>query len=135
MIEKPMFIVITVYCISLMTLAGQYLIGDVFGLTLRNPDGVEIRSNLLAILDPDELNQITAAMAGAESQTNSTLAPIENAFNIGLFVGWELLTILTGTYIFNFLLLMGVPSIVIGGMLLVYFIMVGRTIIALVRGV
>lgn len=86
-------------------------------------------------MDPDQLNQITAAMAGAESQINSTLVPIENAFNIGLFVGWELLTILTGTYIFNFLLLMGVPSIIIAGLLLVYFIMVGRTIIALIRGV
>lgn len=135
MIEKPMFIVITVYMISFMVLAGQYLVGDVFGITIRNGDGVEVKSNLLAILDIDTLNQIEADMAAAQNQTNSTLSPIENAFGIGLFVGWELLTVLTGTYIFNFLLLMGVPAIIVAGLLLVYFIMVGRTIIALIRGV
>ena len=135
MIEKPLIIIIFVYCASFSTLAGQYLVGDVLGITITNPEGVEIKSNLLAILDIDNLNQITSTIADSESQTNSSLAPIENAFNIGMFVGWELLGLLTGTYIFNFLLLMGIPSIVIGGMLLVYFIMVARTIIAYIRGV
>ena len=96
---------------------------------------MEIKSNLLAILDLDSLNEITADMAAAQGQENATLSPVENAFNIGMFVGWELLQILTGTYIFNFMYLMGVPAIIIGGILLVYFIMVGRTIIAYIRGV
>lgn len=135
MIEKPLFIIICVYLVSFSTLAGQYLVGDVLGITITNGDGVEIKSNLLVIMDIDNLNAITAEIANSQSQTNSTLAPIENAFNIGMYVAWDLLMLLTGTYIFNFLLLMGVPSIIIVGMMAVYFILVARTIIAYVRGV
>lgn len=134
MIEKPLFIIICAYLVSFSVLTAQWF-ADQYDITLTNYQGVEIKSNLLEILDLDNLNTITASMAGAQAEENATLSPVENAFNIGMFVGWELLGILTGTYIFNFLYLMGVPAIVIGGILLVYFIMVGRTIIAYIRGV
>lgn len=134
MIEKPLFIIICTYLVSFSVLTAQWF-ADQYDITLTNYQGVEIKSNLLDILDLDNLNTITADMAAAQGQENGTLSPVENAFNIGMFVGWELLGILTGTYIFNFMYLMGVPAIVIGGILLVYFIMVGRTIIAYIRGV
>jgi hypothetical protein len=134
MIEKPLFMIIVAYIAGFSVLAAQWY-ADMFDITLVNAEGVEIKSNLLAILDPDTLNALESSMAGAQSKSNSTLSAIENAYNIGLAIGWDLLTLLTGTYIFNFLLLMGVPAIIIAGLLFVYFIMVGRTIIAYIRGI
>lgn len=136
MIEKPLYILITTYCVSFAVLSGQYFVGDVLGMTITNWEGAPVQSTLLALIDMDELNQITADFANAESQSNSTLAPIENAFNIGLGVAWEILTLLTGTYIFNFMYFMGVPWYFIAGtMAITYFLMLGRTIIAYVRGI
>lgn len=134
-IEKPLFIVICVYCVSFSVLAGQYFVGDVLGMEITNWEGAPVQSTILALIDMNELNTITGDFANAESQSNSTLAPIENAFNIGLNVGWEILTLLTGTYIFNFIYFMGVPWYFVAGMAIVYFMMLGRTIIAYIRGV
>jgi hypothetical protein len=135
MIEKPLYIVITVYCISFSVLAGQYFINEFMDITLTNWEGAPIKANILALSNMTELNALAADFSGAESQSNSTLAPIENAFNIGLNIGWEILTLLTGTYIFNFMYFMGVPWYFVAGMSIVYFFMLGRTIIAYVRGV
>jgi len=47
MIDKPLFIIICAYSISFMVFVGQFVIGDVFGLTLTNWKGDEIKSELL----------------------------------------------------------------------------------------
>ena len=135
MIEKPLFIVLTVYCISFSTLAGQYFINEFMDIELTNWEGAPIKTNILSLSNMTELNQLAADFADAESQSNSTLAPIENAFNIGLNIGWEILTLLTGTYIFNFMYFMGVPWYFVAGMAMVYFFMLARTIVAYVRGI
>lgn len=120
---------------SFSVIAGQYFINEVFDITITNWEGAPVQSTIIALIDMNELNTITGDFANAESQSNSTLAPIENAFNIGLAVGWEILTLLTGTYIFNFIYFMGVPWYFVAGMAIVYFMMLGRTIIAYIRGV
>lgn len=135
MIEKPLMIIIFMYAVSFSLLTGQYVLGDVFGITLVNYQGTEIRSAILDSIKQDTLNEVTSNIANVNSTRNMTLDAVAQSFDIGLRIGFELLTILTGTYLFNVLYLLGVPPIMIAGFVVIYAIMVGRAIIAYVRGV
>lgn len=135
MIEKSLYIIIFMYISSFCLLGVQYVMADIFGLTLKNGEGVEIKSNVLAAINQNTLNQITGGIASVNSTYNSTLDAVENSFAIGISIAFDLLTLLTGTYIFNVLFVLGVPAIFIAGMIVVYAFLLGRAIIAYVRGV
>ena len=135
MIEKSLYIIIFMYISSFCLLGVQYVMADIFGLTLKNGEGVEIKSNVLAAINQNTLNQITGDIASVNSTYNSTLDAVENSFAIGISIAFDLLTLLTGTYIFNVLYLLGVPPIFIAGMIVIYAFLLGRAIIAYVRGV
>lgn len=123
------------YSVSFAVLAGQYLIGDVFGITLKNYNGDEIRTPLLDVIDQDTLNSVTLSIANANDTRDDTLSALENAYQVGISVGFDLVMLLTGTYIFNLLWLLGVPPIIIAGMVIIYAILLGRALIAYIRGV
>jgi len=132
-----MYAVMFMYAVSFSMLAGQYMIGDVFGITIRNYQGDEMKSNLLTFIDQNQLNAVTTNIANATDAQNSTLAAVENAFQVGFNVGVELVTILTGTYIFNVVYFFLGPdsAIIIAGLVILYALLVGRALIALIRGV
>ena len=130
-------ILIFMYCVSFSLLAGQYFLGDVLGITLTAWDGTEIKSGILDFLDQDALNEVTESIAQVNTTRNNTLDAVTQSFELGLTIGFELLTLLTGTYMFNLLyLLIGPDSgIFIAGLIAVYAILLGRAIIAYLRGV
>lgn len=123
------------YSVSFSVLAGQFIIGDVFGVTLRNYNGDEIRSTLLEVIKTDTINSVTLEIANANNTRDDTLSALENAYQVGIKVGFDLVTLLTGTYIFNLLWLLGVPPIIIAGMVVIYALLMGRALIAYIRGV
>ena len=136
MIEKALFIIIVVYALSFCTIAGQYLYGDVFGVTMTNWQGTPIRSALLDVIQTDTLNEISVQIISANSTTNSTITGIERAFTVGYNVGWDLVTLMTGTYIFNFLYLMlGPPQsgIIVAPMVMIYVFLLARAIMSYIR--
>lgn len=137
MIEKALMIMIFMYCVSFSLLAGQYFIGDVLGITLTSWSGTPIKSAVLDYINQDQLNEVTQAIAQVNNTRNSTLDAVTESFELGLTIGFELLTLLTGTYIFNLLYLMIGPDslIFIAGLVAVYAILLGRAIIAYLRGV
>ena len=130
MIEKPIIIIIFMYATSFGILGAQYAIADVFGLTLTNWEGTEIKPSLLAIIAQDTLNLLTTNVTST-NQTTIQTDPITAAAEITL----QLFLILTGTYVFNFIYLMGVPAIIVSGFALLYLILLARTMIAYLRGV
>ena len=127
--------IIFMYFASFGFIGVQYIFADILGITLTSPDGVEIRSSLSDIVDMDAINEVTTNIANATSSENSTLSAIDNAFQLGYNVGKDLLMLLTGTYIFNVLYLFGIPTIFIVPMVIVYVFLLGRQLIALIRGV
>jgi len=137
MIDKSMYAILFMYSVSFSVLAGQYMLGDIYGITIRNWQGDEMKSNLLTFIQTNQLNTVTANIANATDAQNSSLAAIENAFQVGFNVGVELVTILTGTYIFNVVYFFLGPdsAIIIAGLVILYAFLVGRTLIALIRGV
>jgi len=130
-----------------MVLAGQFVIGDVFGLTLENWKGDEIRSELLNSFNQDTLNSITTSWANV-TRFNS-ITDVATAFFNAAQVFIELLTLFSGTYIFLILYYMLggtivsgccdsddiVAGFIVGGFFIPYAIMLGNTIIAKIRGI
>ena len=136
MIEKALIIMMFLYATSFGVLGAQYVFGDVFGVALTNFEGVPIKSHLLGIVDVNNLNSALDNIVSANFTENSTAFDrVENSIIAVAFVAWELILLMTGTYIFNFLFLMGIPAIIIAGMVVLYIILVARAIIAYVRGV
>ena len=130
MIEKALIIIVFMYCTSFSMLAGQFMIGDVYGIPIVNFEGVEMRSNILDVINTGNLNTVTGSL-NSLNQTTITDNPIVAAGGLV----WDIVTLLTGTYIFNMLLFFGVPPIFIGGMVVIYSLMLFRTLIGYLRGV
>lgn len=134
MIDKSFYVVMFVYACSFGFLGIQFVLGDTFGITISNAEGTPLTNNILSLLNTDTINSVTSALVNANNTRNDTLSAIENAYNIGFNVAWQIILLLTGTYIFGVLSLLGVPTVVIAGMVLLYMFFLARTIIALIRG-
>jgi len=118
------------YATSFGVLGAQFVLADVFDITLRNWEGTEIKSQLLGITDVDTINTLTLNVTST-NQTTISLDPIVAAAGIAL----ELFLLLTGTYIFNILFLLGLPLIFVSIFVLLYLILLMRTMIAYLRGI
>lgn len=136
MIEKSVMIIIFMYSVSFSLVGVQWMYADILGIQLKNPQGQVIKTPIIDdVIKMDNVNTATANIVNATDAENSTLAAVENAFQIGFNVGKDIIVLITGTYVFNLLYLMGVPPIFIVPMVVLYALMVGRTLIAYIRGV
>jgi len=130
MIEKSLYIMIFMYATSFGLLGAQFLVGDVIGVTMTDIEGNPLKSSILTTIQVDTLGTSAQNVIGT-NQTTVVSDPITAAAGIA----WELIQLMTGTYIFNIAYLMGVPLIIVAGMTLLYIILLMRTIIAYLRGV
>lgn len=129
MIEKALIIIVFMYALSFSLLGGQFVMST-FGITMVNYEGTPIQSNLLAIVDTDNLNSVTSNLTTINGTTAES-DPIGTA--AGLVV--DIIQLMTGTYIFNLLFLFGVPPIFVYGMITLYAIMLFRALIGYLRGI
>ena|SRR3990167_1378197 len=122
------------YSVSFGILGAQFL-GCAFDIELTNMDGVPLEScdgdgNLSSMINMDELNVRTLNIANT-NQTDITTDPIIAAAGVAL----QIFLLLTGTHVFNIMILFGVPLVFVSGLVILYLIMLGRTLIALLRGI
>ena len=130
MIDKPFFIIIAAYSFSFGLLGAQFM-ADSYGIVLTAPDGTVIKNALLEYINEDQINTFSSNVTASNNGSSWGLEPIIQAGNIATFLFY----LLTGTLIFNFLYLFGVPAIFIIPIVVIYFILLARAIIALIRGV
>lgn len=130
MIEKSLYIMIFMYATSFSILGVQFIIGDVMGVEMTDINGDPLKSSILTTIQIDQLNTSAQNVIGT-NQTAVTTDPITAAAGIA----WELILLMTGTYVFQIAYLLGIPSIIVAGMVLLYIILLMRTIIAYLRGV
>jgi len=138
LIDKPFYIILAAYSFSFGILGAQFL-ADSYGITLTAPDGTIVKNALLDYIQQDTINQFSANVTASNNGTGDGsssfgawgLQPIIEAANIATFLFY----LVTGTYIFNILYLFGVPAIFIIPIVVIYFILLARSIIALIRGV
>ena len=127
------------YSTSFGLLGVQFILGDVFGITMRNIEGAEIKSNLLEVIRLGDLNAITANIVSGDfastGENTTDFNRVENSLTAAAFVAWELVQLMSGTYIFNLLLLLGIPSAIIAGPVIIYIFLLGRAIMGYIRGI
>jgi len=119
------------YALSFSFLTVQFIAADVMGFTMTNFEGVPLESQLINVTNLANLNTASKNIATA----NYTVVDVAAAFFAAGNVVKELLLLLTGTYIFNILILLGVPAIFVAGLIGIYIFFLARTVIALIRGI
>tara|TARA_B100001123_G_C15297354_1_gene1019721 strand:- start:938 stop:1330 length:393 start_codon:yes stop_codon:yes gene_type:complete len=130
MIEKSLYIMIFMYATSFSILGVQFIIGDVMGVEMTDINGDPLKSSILTTIQVDQLTTSAQNVVGT-NQTAVTQDPITAAAGIA----WELILLMTGTYVFHIAYLLGIPGIIVTGMVMLYIILLMRTIIAYLRGV
>ncbi len=121
---------IFMYSISFSILGAQFIVGDVMGVEMTDINGDPLKSSILTTIQVDQLNTSAQNVIGT-NQTSIVSDPITAAAGIA----WELILLMTGTYVFQIAYLLGIPSILVAGMVLLYIILLMRTIIAYLRGI
>lgn len=136
MIDKALMIIIFMYAAGFSIVGIQFTLGDVFGITLTNMEGLPVDSALRGFVKQDELNIRSANIVSANFTQNSTFYDRIETFTTGAaFVAWELITLMTGTYIFYIMILFGIDEIFVIAFLALYIMLLARAIVGYVRGI
>jgi|TARA_B110000438_G_scaffold34686_1_gene34493 hypothetical protein len=118
------------YAAGFSLLGAQYTLADTVGFTITNMDGVPIKSALHGFIKDDAINERTQNIVSADFQGNSTYYDKVETFATGAaFVAWELVSLMTGTYIFYIMFLFGVPEIFVLVFVTLYVLLLGRAIL------
>ena len=129
-------IIIFMYAVGFSMLGVQYTLADTFGITMTNMEGTPIKSALHGFIKDDGINERTQNIVSANYQGNSTYFDKVETFTTGAaFVAWELVTLMTGTYIFYIMFLFGVPEIFVLVFVTLYVLLLARAILGYVRGI
>lgn len=128
-----------------MALGSQYILGDVLRMDLEinctdsiptdcdSIKGLPIKSKLIGYIDYANINGILSnSLAGTDG---GTIDRIFQSVQAAAYVGWNVIGLLSGTTIFSMLYLLGVPTIIVTGIALVYAIFLVRAIVGYIRGV
>lgn len=136
MIEKALIVIIFMYAASMSLLAMQYVLADEFGITMTNIHGEPIESHIVGYINEAELNERLDNITTANFTGNTTYYDrVETFTTSAAFVAWELVQLLTGTYIFNLAFLLGIPIHFVMIITVIYALLLGRAIIGLIRGI
>lgn len=101
------------YALSFSLLIGQYIFADVLGMSMYSPTtGVELQPAVLQFINTGTLNTIAVDVVNVNSTTSNVFTGIERAFQLGMTIGLELFQLMTGTYIFSLVQVLGIPNIV-----------------------
>lgn len=138
MMDKSLIIIIFMYAAGFAFLGTQYIIGDVFGVTMTTPSGVEVKSNLLQSLHMEKMEQFQNSLNATGTYCNvltfSCVFSSANYIVVAGNVGWDIFLLSTGLYVFNILYLFGVPLVFIFGFITIYIIFLARAVIGWIRG-
>ena len=132
--DIALIMMITMYIASFALLGVQWELADTYGFTLKNFDGVEVKSAIHEYVKQEQLNTYTNSIVSADYQGNSTAYDkIETSVTAGVFVVWELIGLMTGTHVFSLLILLGVPPIFVSIFVIAYILLLARAIIGYLR--
>lgn len=136
MIEKALSIMLLMWCTSFAVFGFQVGLADAFGIELTNFRGEPIRPQLARLIDQEQFNTATEAIiSGTYTDANGTEHDrVEDAGIASVYIVWELVQLLSGTYIFGFLYLLGVPLIFVTILVVIYFALLARAIVGYIRG-
>lgn len=134
--EKALYIIIFMYAASYSVAGVQYVIGDYYDIQITNYDGAEIQSPLEVIIDLTTFNTVSDEIVNGTFTGNTTYYDkVETFTTAAAAIAWNLVLLLSGTYIFNFLYLLGVPAYFVAIFVVLYLLLLARAIIGYIRGI
>ena len=138
MIDKALIIVFTFYALGFMMVGMEYSVNQVYHVDMVSPlTGEPMPSSaIVGYMQNAQFNESTGEIVTANFTSNSTFYNKVETFTTGAaYVAWELIGLMTGTYIFNMMLLMGVPVWFVTAFIALYILLLARAIIGYVRGI
>ena len=119
-------------------LISQYVWADLYGVTLTSPvTGQVICSPIVTAANCPITTYLNISNLNTIQNNVTSTQRTSVVTNINSFLGmvWELIQLLTGTYIFNILGSLGVPGIVLTAFVGLYFFLLIRAYFGYIRGI
>ena len=129
LMEKSLILIMFMYIAGAALIGAQYIWADVFHVTMTNFQGVPLKDNLLHDINMGSINGVGGAVL------NNTQTSAANAVVFTAQIAWDLILLMSGTYIFDFIFQMGVPAIFVTIFIIGYLFLLIRTIMGYVRGI
>src|ERR1700746_2862085 len=101
MIEKSLIAGMFVYCMCFCLIGAQYILGDVFHITMTNFQGQPLKNNLIKDVNTSTLNKAGSTII------NNTSSNAANAVVFAAEIGWDLILLISGLYIFDLAIQLG----------------------------
>ena len=136
MIDKSIMIIIFMYGASISFLTIEYVMVDVFHITVTNYNGQQLTGAFVVTqLNQTGFNTLSELIVtGSYNPTNGTFYDrVETYATAGAAVAWNFISMLSGLYIFNLLTFLGVPLPFVIGLAILYVFLLARTIIGLLQ--
>ena len=135
MIDKSIMIIIFMYGASISFLTVEYVMVDVFHITVTNYAGQELTGAFVTTqLNLEVFNELSEDIANGTFNQNTTFYDkVETYATAGAAITWNFVSLLTGLYVFNLLTFLGVPLPFVTGLAILYVFLLARTIIGLLQ--
>ena len=144
MLDKSLYIMLFMWIITFSMLGVQYMAGDIMGqeITIQCTDSIlaDCASIYGEPVKPYLLNWST------EASLNTVLARAVTGNYTGVdkfldfavaaaYAAWDLIKLVSGVYVFSMLYYIGMPSIMVIGIGLIFLILLLRSVFGWIRGV
>jgi hypothetical protein len=125
------------YAASISFLTVEYMFVDVFHITVTNYNGQELTGGLVTnFMELETFDAVSGAIVNGTFNQNTTFYnKVETYATAGAAVAWNFVTLLSGLYIFNLVIFLGVPLPFVIGIAILYVFLLARTIIGLLQRV
>ena len=133
MIEKSLMVIMFVYAISIGFLGMQFIIFDVFHSQMTNFQGTPLKNNILQDININTINNVSGALGHNSTQTIEQAA-VQYASAVAN-IAVDLFLLVTGLYIFDVMIQLGIPIVFVIGFVILYLFLVIRSFMGWVRGI
>ncbi|SRR6185437_5801368 len=133
MMEKSLMAIMFVYAISFGFLGMQFIVFDVFHSQMTNFQGTPLKNNIIQDVGVATINNVSGALGHNSTQTIAQAAAQYAAAVANIAI--DLIMLITGLYIFDIMLQLGIPTIFIVGFVSLYLFLLIRSIVGWVRGI
>lgn len=138
------------YTASFCLLGTQYIFGDILNIDMATlvdvydpvtgdttPAGTPMKSYLIGFINTGTIDSVADRVTTGD-YTNSDVSFVDRFISfavIAAYIAWDVITLLSGTYIFNLVFMMGIPYVFVFGFVVIYVLTVMRAAVTLIRGV
>ena len=120
------------YLLSFGFLLAEVVVLAPAGYESQNLSGVTVAYNDFVQENTGDLDEFRDDALNPRNEDNSIIDRVLQFTQSSFVVVWHLISLLTGTYMFNFMTLLGIPGVFIGVIQMIFSLVVVSTVVSLV---